>query len=175
MRSLIAAALLCGAITSAHAVDGVSLIYGQGNNVDVFGVEARSDEWRRWPVGANWRLSAYGVGSIAYWRAREETEHKELWDFGAAPALRLQGTRTSGAVPYVEASLGVHLLSSRQINGNRAFSTSFQFGEFVGAGVLFGPRQEFGLGMRLQHVSNGGIENPNPGLTFVSAALSYRF
>ena len=109
------------------------------------------------------------MGSIANWRAREHTEHKELWDFGIAPVLRLQRS-TEGTVPYLEASLGVHLLSKRHINGNREFSTAFQFGEFVGAGLLFGARQNVGLGLRLQHVSNGGIKNPNPGLSFASVS-----
>jgi hypothetical protein len=57
MRSLLAAALLCGA-TSAQAVDGISLIYGQGNSVDIFGVELRSGDWRRWQLGDSWRVSA---------------------------------------------------------------------------------------------------------------------
>jgi len=173
MRSLVAAALLSLA-ASAHALDGVSLVYGEGNHVGVYAVEVRSGDWRRWQLGESWRLSAYGVGSVAYWRAREESAHKELWDFAIAPVLRLERPR-EGVVPYFEASLGGHLLSKRQINGNREFSTAFQFGEFVGAGLLFGPRQDVGLGLRLQHVSNGGIKNPNPGLTFVSAALQYRF
>jgi len=174
MRSVLAAALLCSAATSAHAVEGISLIYGQGNSVDVFGIEARTGEWRRWQLGNAWHMSAYGMGSVANWHAREHTENKELWDFGLAPVLRLERPG-AGAVPYVEASLGAHLLSRRRINGNREFSTAFQFGEFVGGGVLFGPRQNFGIGVRLQHVSNGGIRNPNPGLTFTSVALRYEF
>lgn len=170
MRWLIAAMLL--GTSSAHAVDGVSLVYGQGNSVDVFAVQARSGAWRRWALGEAWRLSAYTVASVANWRAREETEHRELWDLGIAPVFRLERART---LPYLEASLGAHLLSRRQINGNREFSTAFQFGEFVGAGVAFGARHELDLALRLQHVSNGGIKNPNPGLTFVSLALGYRF
>jgi hypothetical protein len=173
MRLLVAAALLCA--SSAQALDGVAIVYGQGNSVDVFAVEARSGAWRRWALGELWRLSAYTQASIANWRAREEeTEHRELWDFGIAPVLRLERPR-AGVVPYLEASLGAHLLSRRQINGNREFSTAFQFGEFVGAGVAFGARHELDLALRVQHVSNGGIKNPNPGLTFVSLALGYRF
>ena len=173
MRSLIAATLL-SVSASAQALEGFSLLYGEGNHVGVYGVEARWGDWRQWQLSERWRLSAYGMGSLAYWRAREESEHKELWDVGVAPVLRLERLR-DGVAPYFEASLGAHLLSSRQINGNRAFSTSFQFGEYVGAGLLFGPRHNVGVALRLQHVSNGGIENPNPGLTFVSAAMQYRF
>lgn len=173
MKSLLATALLCLS-TSAHAVDGLSVIYGQGNHVDVFGLELRTADWRRWQLGNAWRLSAYGIGSVANWRAREHTENKELWDFGLAPVLRLEKSGAS-AVPYLEASLGGHLLSRRRINGNRELSTAFQFGEFVGGGVLFGPRQNLGIGVRLQHVSNGGIKNPNPGLTFASMVARYEF
>src|SRR5258708_37851528 len=103
MRSLLAAGLLCAAAPSAHAIDGVSLIYGQGNSVDVFGIEARTADWRQWQLGNAWRMSAYGMGSAAYWRAREPTENKELWDSGAAPALRPQRTAT-GPAPSFEAS-----------------------------------------------------------------------
>jgi len=34
-------------------------------------------------------------------------------------------------VPYLEASVGVHLLSHTRINEERQFSTAFQFGEFL--------------------------------------------
>jgi lipid A 3-O-deacylase len=174
MRSLIAAALLSFSATAAHALDGVSFVYGEGNHTGVYGLELRSADWRQWQLGQRWRLAAYGMGSVAYWRAREESEHKELWDFAVAPVLRLERPR-EGATPYFEGSLGVHLLSKRQINGNREFSTAFQFGEYVAAGLLLGPRHNVGVGLRLQHISNGGIKNPNPGLTFVSVALQYQF
>jgi hypothetical protein len=29
--------------------------------------------------------------------------------------------------------------------------------------------------VRLQHLSNGGIERPNPGINFVQLRLAYRF
>ncbi len=172
MRILIAAALL-GTALSASAVDGVSLLYGRGNGVDVFGVEARSAEWRRWPARDGRRLAAYGMGSVGYWHAREPSEHAELWDFGVAPVLRLQAPDQSSGTSYLEGSLGVHFLSGNRINGHREFSTRFQFGEFVGVGMLFGARRELGLGVRLQHVSNGGLRNPNPGLTFLSIVGRY--
>lgn len=173
MKAALLAALLLVAATHAQAVDGVGLVYGRGNNVDVLALEASSAEWRSWPRGNGDRVSLYGIGSIAYWHAREPTEHKQLWDLGFAPVVRLERPRGSGATAFLEASFGVHLLSKRRINGHRAFGTSFQFGEFVGAGLLFGARRQLGLGVRLQHVSNGGIRDPNPGLTFVSIVGRY--
>ena len=112
MRSLVAAALLSLA-ASAHALDGVSLVYGEGNHVGVYAVEVRSGDWRRWQLGESWRLSAYGVGSVAYWRAREESAHKELWDFAIAPVLRLE--RPEDAEEIVSAACALAFESDQQV------------------------------------------------------------
>jgi hypothetical protein len=54
-------------------------------------------------------------------------------------------------------------------------STAFQFGEFVGTGVNFGDRGEYGVGVRIQHISNGCIKQPNYGATFGEFRISYRW
>ena len=172
MRRLIAATLF-SLSAGAHAWD-LGAVYGEGNHVGIYGVEARTGQWRSWQWGQHWRLSAHGMASVGYWRAREESQYKELWDFGIAPVLRLERIR-EGVVPYFEASIGAHWLSARQINGNRAFSTSFQFGEYVAAGLAFGARKQWSADLRLHHVSNGGVENPNPGLTYTAVGLRYAF
>jgi lipid A 3-O-deacylase len=77
--------------------------------------------------------------------------------------------------PYLEASVGLHLLSHTQINETRQFSTAFQFGEFLGAGVAFGDNYRYDIALRIQHVSNGGIKNPNDGLTYGALVFQYRF
>lgn len=63
----------------------------------------------------------------------------------------------------------------KQAAGTASTWRAFQFGEFVGVGALYGRRNEFQLGARLQHVSNGGIKRPNDGLTYGMLALNYRF
>src|SRR5260370_16498665 len=88
MRTPLIAALLCAAIGSAHAFERVSAVYGQGDSVDVFSIEAGSGDWKRWQVGESWRLSAYGIGSVGYWRRRRPTLAKGLYDFPPAPGLR---------------------------------------------------------------------------------------
>jgi len=73
--------------------------------------------------------------------------------------------RSSGrAIPYVEAAVGFHMLSSHQITTGRIFSTRFQFGDHLGAGIRFGAHD---VGVRIQHLSNGGIARPNPGINFL--------
>lgn len=48
-------------------------------------------------------------------------------------------------------------------------------GEFVGTGVDFGDHGEYGVGVRLQHISNGCIKEPNFGATLGEVRISYRW
>jgi hypothetical protein len=73
---------------------------------------------------------------------------------------------------YVEGAIGFHLVSTR-ISAARVFSTAFQFGDHLGAGMRFGPGRRYDLGMRVQHLSNGGVRSPNPGINFVLVRLQY--
>ena len=78
-------------------------------------------------------------------------------------------------VPYVEAAIGFHLLSDQRVNFRRRFSTSFQYGDHLGVGARFGGRQRWDASFRLQHLSNGGLARPNPGINFVQLRLQYHF
>ena len=79
-----------------------------------------------------------------------------------------------GHVLYLEAGIGVHLLSHASIDA-RDLSTAFQFGEFAGIGVNFGEHSECGIGLRIQHLSNARIKQPNDGVTFGQLRVSYRW
>ena len=166
--------VLCA--TPGYCQDRVSVEMGIGNFVDVVGVGVGSTDWKRWSMGKDWSLSLYGVGRIADWHGRaDHAQTKDLIDLSAAPVLRLERRSAWEFVPYLEASVGVHLLSHTRINEERQFSTAFQFGEFLGAGVAFGESRQYDLGLRLQHVSNGGIRKPNDGLTYGALVFQYRF
>jgi lipid A 3-O-deacylase len=173
VKRALAAALLAFAASGANAFDRLSGVAGRGSGVNVVGIEFGSPDIKRWRLGDSWQLSAYAMASLAYWRA-SASERNALYDLGIAPVVRLQKRGSAGFAPYAEASFGAHLLSHNRING-RDMSSAFQFGEFAGVGVLLGPRREFGIGVRVQHVSNGGIRKPNQGLSFGSFVLHYQF
>jgi hypothetical protein len=65
-------------------------------------------------------------------------------------------------------------LSHTQI-GDKRLSTAFQFGDHLGFGYRFGARSAFDLGYRYQHLSNGSIKRPNPGINFHQVRLQYHF
>lgn len=76
---------------------------------------------------------------------------------------------------FAEAGLGATLMNHVYGTTTRDFSTAFQFTEALGLGYSFGARREHELSLRLQHFSNAGIKEPNPGENFVRVRYAYRF
>ena len=152
------AGTLIAASPAAYCLDGVSAEIGRGEERTTLLRIAIVDKWRkqhdRRPP--EWRLAGYWELSGAIW----ESEVDNAVDVGFTPVFRI--VRQSY---YVEAALGFHL-----IGGHRSFSSSFQFAEHIGAGVVNG---RYSLGLHLQHLSNAGIENPNPGMNFLMLRLQY--
>lgn len=94
------------------------------------------------------------IGAIANWRYRF-SEGRSPW--------------------FVEAGIGGTLMDHLYRTEDRSFSTTFQFTEQIGVGLSFGTQREHEVSVRLQHFSNGGIKEPNPGENFVRVRYLYRF
>ncbi|QKT04172.1 acyloxyacyl hydrolase [Ectothiorhodospiraceae bacterium 2226] len=126
----------------------------------------------RWSVwqGSRWSFQPHLEFAVGQWEHRQRPQPGH--DVGLTPVLRL--ARSGRTVPYVEAAVGAHLLSSPRIGG-RDMSTSFQFGDLVGVGLRFGARANGEVGYRLIHFSNGGIKHPNPGINFHMVRFGYWF
>ena len=45
------------------------------------------------------------------------------------------------------------------------FGTVFRFTEIIGTGLRFGPGNTYGTGIRIEHMPNADIKQPNNGLT----------
>jgi len=162
--------LLAAASLSARALDGVSLEAGTGNQgVHMARLGLQWDWQRKWLAERDWRLGGYWDASIGAWNGGPDT----VWDYGFTPTFRYE--RAAGGSPYVEAGIGVHYLSTVHVASTRDFSTRFQFGDHVGVGLRFGPGGRYDLGLRLQHLSNGGIREPNPGINFLQLRFQLHF
>jgi hypothetical protein len=163
VKSFLAAVLLVCSF-QVHAVDGVSVEYGAGTR-----------EINLWRIGVQWkgapfdwmkkyeRFSWYWDASVGGWHGDEGTVH----DVGVTPVFRYM-KETHG--PYLEAGIGAHILSDSHINSDLGFSTRFQFGDHLGAGYYHG---KWDWQVRLQHLSNGGMRNPNPGINFMIFRVQY--
>src|SRR5208283_1644306 len=169
--------IACAAwVPLAHAAalepDGMDITAGQGHSVFVSGVGVHWDSLCQCVAlkesGFDTRLEA----QLSYWHAQmHPTDNGSLWDVGVTPMLRWLPPCCTTVQPYVEAGVGVHLLSHTRINNDRDLSTAFQFGENAGVGIAFGENHRFELGVYVQHESNASIKEPNPGLTYLGVVL----
>ena len=143
------------------AVDGISVESGIGQH----------SVWM-WRVGAQWDWQLQKL---------EPTHWHIHWDVAAGQWKSDTGTMHEGSVTpvlrwapgdrggYFEGGIGLHLLSDSHVSSDVDFSTRFQFGDHLGAGYRWG--DGYDLSVRLQHISNGGMRNPNPGMNFLAVRL----
>ena len=167
--------VLACASAPAHAIDGMSLELGNGDGVNMgrIGVQWNGSK----PLlrfGSNWHLGSYWDVALGYWHFSDanSAQHGSLVELGVTPVLRVQPNALTG--PYVEAGLGVHLLSHTSI-GDTRMSTAFQFGNHIGVGYRFGAKGAYDLGYRFQHLSNASIKRPNAGINFNQIRLQHSF
>jgi len=153
---------------SALAVDGLSLEAGGGNGVDVVRAGVQWKWASKWFTGGSYHVGGYWDLQLGQWNGASN-----ITDIGLTPTFRLEST--SGLGPYAEAAIGFHYLSGKNITTAKQFSTNFQFGDHIGAGYRFGDKGQYDLGLRLQHLSNGGIKKPNPGINHALLRFQYHF
>jgi lipid A 3-O-deacylase len=126
-----------------------------------------------WYIG-DWHFSLIGEAHASWWHTNEGNVHDNIGEIGATPVIRF--IKSSGLVrPYLEVGAGVRLLTTTRISSTFSVATAFQFADMAGVGVEFGSRQQFLAGYRFQHISNGGIKEPNPGINFSQLYLQYNF
>ncbi|MEM5387002.1 acyloxyacyl hydrolase [Paraburkholderia phymatum] len=126
-----------------------------------------------WEIGG-WHFALIGEAHAAWWHTDEGNVHNNIGEFGVTPVVRF--IKGSGAFrPFVEAGVGVRVLTSPRISSTFTLGSAFQFADMVGAGAQFGSHQQYQLGYRFQHVSNGGIKEPNPGINFHQVYVQYNF
>lgn len=162
--------------TAAWADPTVQIGYGTDSRTDVRKVDIAFG----WDSGFGWgdpmglRLGLSWELNVARWDSTSDANPRNLWEIGAQPVFKLAWQRYRW-VPFLEASIGVRLMSGTRTSDNHSMSTAFQFSDMAGVGIAFGKDQRFAVGYRYQHISNAGIKKPNPGSDFHTAYLRYRF
>jgi hypothetical protein len=155
-----------------YAIDGASFELGTGDNADMWRIGLMWNWKRKWLVRYPWHVGAYWDAQLGQWGGSGK---RTVTDLGLTPVFRLQQTSPSAISPYLEAGVGFHLISPTSFDDQRHFSSAFQFGDLVGVGARFGEHGRFDLSLRFQHLSNGGIKEPNDGVNFVQARFLYHF
>ena len=169
-------AMLAGSGTAPAVGAELLVIGGEGDGVSVVGAGLRTREWKTWASGERWRLSLAPEWQIGIWDAQQPGISKtRIVDSSLTGVLTVRPREDVGSVYYLDIGFGVHMLSHTRISEERNFGSSFQFGELVGIGMDFGQRRPYSVAARVQHVSNGGIKRPNPGVTFAQVLVVCRF
>ena len=170
--------LLCALLLSGNvwAVDGVSFELGNGDSTDTTRVGAIWNWDKQWFAEGNWLVTGFWEANAGTWRGKSAAGNNQtITDLGITPVFRFQQKNPSGFSPYAEAAIGFHLISPTFMYANRKFGSAFQFGDHVGFGVRMGEHQQFDLGYRFQHLSNGGIKKPNQGINLSQVRFAYHF
>lgn len=155
------------------AVDGASFELGRGDSADMGRVGLQWKWNKQWLKGRQWHVSGYWDVVAGRWQRDVVSGHNSsITEVGLTPTFRLQ--QNDGKGLYAEAAVGFHLLSDTSL-GPRRFSTAFQFGEHLGVGYQFGATGALDLGLRVQHLSNASIKQPNNGINFTQVRAQYWF
>ncbi|MBF0527369.1 MAG: acyloxyacyl hydrolase [Deltaproteobacteria bacterium] len=160
------------------ALDGISINTGFGSDDTTMtrvGLEFKWD--KKWFAESSWYLTGQWEGGFALWKGSRGTSGNDLIaKFDITPVLRLNSrTLYFGVIqPYLDGGVGAHLLMDRQI-GDIRMAEPLLFGSQVGGGLAFGPNRIFDLGYHFQHLSNAGINNPNPSFNFHLVSVACHF
>lgn len=173
--AIVVGGILCGLHSPSHSVDSVSFELGTGNKSRMarLGLQwAWGGKW--WQSGGS-HVGGYSDLTLAHWHGNRSQDipgnTQNLLAIGLTPVFRLQSNSLKGW--YAEVGIGAHYLSELYDNNGRKFSTKFQFGEHIGVGYVF--QNNLDLGLKIQHLSNGSIKNPNPGVNFAIIRASHPF
>jgi lipid A 3-O-deacylase len=127
-------------------------------------------DWERRQGTARFNLQLeLGLASI---RASTDDREGTVSQLSIVPVVRIRPAERSF---FLEAGIGLSLFDRQYVRGASHMASRWNFEDVLGAGVSFGPTQSHEIGLRLTHVSNGGLRKPNPGLNGVQVRYATSF
>jgi hypothetical protein len=160
---LVVMVLFCGFAAAADAQWVAIVGHGlEASDTDIVRLGYRlplreTDKW--WmPTHAQLAGSVWRVPDIAGTTRRFDLSASAIWR-----AARRWG--------YAEAGFGPYLLSKTINNADTRMPSSLEFGTHLGLGFDLGTHSS--LGIAVQHLSNGGIKQPNGGINLLLVQYTY--
>jgi lipid A 3-O-deacylase len=154
---------------AAAAQERSELVFSLGRAAENADIDVVRLAYRRsLPSDAHWWVPTQVELGLGVWRVPDLAGTTQRFDLHATPVWRADFART-----FVEGGIGLYLLSHTINNDVTHMSTSFEFGSHIGAGLRIGERRETRVGITVQHLSNGGIKEPNSGVNFILLDASF--
>lgn len=172
----LAALAACGlSLAAAAQAQSFNHVYGQvgaGQNTQSYVVGFSNPfDWKYDFRGG--RFKAYWSVELGGWKG-SYPEDRWYWQAGITPTLRYDWS-TDGLL-FMEAGIGANVISPHFAHGNHSrFATRFNFGDHLGIGMYLGADRKDEIALRVEHFSNGGYKQPNPGVNFVQLRYSHGF
>lgn len=91
------------------------------------------------------------------------SEHRNFLSVG--PVLRLTHARWPTRM-FVDVGVSPTVIDGARY-GDRDFGTSFNFSSHLGLGIRVGENADHVVKFRFEHISNGGIDDTNPGVNLI--------
>src|SRR5262245_30208414 len=152
------------------APTGVFVQAGRANDTTTLTLGLQWDWARSWQFGERGRVSGYNEISIGHWSADNGGGSAVVTQIGFTPTFRYwPGGQNTGW--FGELGIGVNVLTPVYRTREKEFSTAFNFGDHVAVGYRPDSMKGWEWSVRLQHFSNAGIDQPNPGENFVQLRL----
>jgi hypothetical protein len=142
---------------------------------------------RSYTVGATWKwnwsreysfgtATGYTEVAVGRWATDNNTDGGQDWvtQVGITPVIRVH-PHSQFADWFVEGGVGINLIRPFYRDDDKRFSTQFNFGDHIGIGREFGRDARQEISLRLQHFSNAGLKEPNPGENFMQIRYSSRY
>ena len=178
IRPLLALAWACALPFGAHAIDLLpSGAFVEGGIADRAAYSVTMGvvwpwSWRRESRGGE--LTGITEAYVSHWRARSATERNSFTQLGLLPLLRCRFDHGRSDW-FAEAGIGISVMDTMYRVSEKQFSTRFNFVDVVGVGRSFGPQRKHELSLRIAHISNANIKDPNPGENFLQLRYAALF
>lgn len=128
--------------------------------------------WQREAWGGAW--SGHTEAFASHWSLRGFGGRDSYTLVGVAPIVRY--TFDAGRSPwFLEGGIGASVLDSKVNVPDRFMSTRFNFYDVIAAGRSFGEGRRQEVSLRLTHISNANLKQPNPGQEFLQLRYAARF
>jgi hypothetical protein len=151
---------------AAEDAFALGAVYGYGDYVNIYGLQAVWAPQKQNAFLARYDLGLRVTGQVSRWVTTvDASPYHSLIDGSVIAELRYSPWPSAAISPFIEAAFGFHLLSNVHIE-YRDLATAFNFGSGAAIGFTFGDQGRYEIAALIHHVSNGGIKQPNYGLTY---------
>ena len=146
--------------------------FGDDDTESYLGGATWNWHWRReFAIGA---LSGFHEVAFGRWSTLVDGVTGSAWvtQVDLTPVFRLQPDAW-GDRWFIEGGIGANVILPVWRSSEKRFSTQFNFGDHLAVGRYIGQKRVSELAVRVEHFSNGGIDQPNPGENFVQIRYTH--